>query len=77
MVQTTEALFDGEVLRPDNPLAVEPNTRVRITVETLPPTKERPRSFLQTASALQLEGPADWSANIDNYLYGDREEKID
>ena len=69
MVQTVEALFDGVVLRPDTPLPLEANTRVRITFETLPAEEQRPRSFLRTARALKLEGPADWSANLDQYLY--------
>ena len=65
MVETIEALFDGTVLRPDTPLSLEANTRVRVTVETLPATEEKPRrSFLQTARSLKLEGPADWSANL-------------
>lgn len=37
--------------------------------ETLPDEEIRPRSFLRTARSLQLEGPADWSANLDHYLY--------
>ena len=74
MVQIIEALFDGTVLRPDKPLSLEANTRVRVTVETLPVVEQRPRSFLRTARSLQLEGPADWSANLDHYLYGDENE---
>ena len=70
MVHTIEAVFDGTVLRPDEPLRIEANTRVRITVETLPVQESRPRSFLRTARSLRLEGPADWSANLDEYLYG-------
>jgi len=72
MVQTLEAVFDGTVLRPDEPLHLEPNTRVRIVVETVDDDRE-PTSFLRTARSLNLEGPADWSANIDAYLYGDDE----
>jgi predicted DNA-binding antitoxin AbrB/MazE fold protein len=33
MVETIEAIFDGEVLRPKTTLRLEPNTRVRITIE--------------------------------------------
>lgn len=33
MTKTLEAMFDGEVLRPDEPLEILPNTRVRITLE--------------------------------------------
>jgi hypothetical protein len=74
MVQTVEALFDGMVLRPDTPLPFEANTRVRVTVETLPAEEQRPRSFLRTARSLKLEGPDDWAANLDHYLYGELNE---
>lgn len=70
MIQTIEAVFDGVVLRPDEPLQIEANTRVRVTVETLPVEESRARSFLRIARSLRLEGPADWSANLDEYLYG-------
>ena len=70
MIQTIEAVFDGTVLRPDEPLQIEANTRVLVTVETLPAEESRPRSFLRTARSLRLEGPADWSAKLDEYLYG-------
>ena len=38
MPRTVEAVYDGEVLRPKEPVDLEPNTRVRITIETLKPT---------------------------------------
>ncbi|HWG43499.1 MAG TPA: antitoxin family protein [Gemmataceae bacterium] len=71
MSQTVEAVYDGAVLRPETALGLEPNTRVRITVEVLPPAEAAAPSFLRTASSLRLSGPADWSANFDSYLYGD------
>ena len=74
MVQTLEAVFDGEVLRPDEPLAIEPNTRVRLVIETVSEIKSKPASFLRTARSLNLEGPADWSTNLDTYLYGEEAE---
>jgi len=36
MTRTVEATFDGEVLLLDEPLDLEPNTRVRVTIETSP-----------------------------------------
>ena len=71
MTKTLHATFDGLVLKPEEPLGIEPNTRVRITVETTDavPTS---RSFLQTALSLNLEGPPDWSARLEDYLYGNR-----
>jgi hypothetical protein len=70
MTQTVDALYDGAVLRPVTSLYLEPNTRVRLTVEVLLPPDAGASSFLQTARSLELNGPADWSANLDSYLYG-------
>jgi predicted DNA-binding antitoxin AbrB/MazE fold protein len=71
MPQTIEAVYDGVVLRPETALQLEPNTRVRITVEILPPAETDAPSFLRAARSLELSGPRDWSANLDNYLYGE------
>lgn len=71
---TLYATFDGSVLRPDEPLELPPNTRVRLTIEPsgdAPPPRRC--SFLDTARGLNLAGPTDWSARLDDYLYGDRE----
>ena len=72
MGKTIEALYDGLVLRPVEPLTLEPNTRVWIVIEIVPPTTEMPLSFLRTARSLNLDGPSDWSANLEDYLYGDK-----
>jgi predicted DNA-binding antitoxin AbrB/MazE fold protein len=71
MCKTIEAMFDGAVFRPAEPVGLEPNTRVRITVEPVAPAEERPASFLETARSLNLEGPRDWSVNFHRYLYGE------
>jgi hypothetical protein len=76
MVQTIDAVFDGTVLRPDKPLSLSANTRVRVTVETLPAEPVRPTSFLRTARSLKLDGPADWSANFEQYLEGEQNEPV-
>jgi predicted DNA-binding antitoxin AbrB/MazE fold protein len=70
MNETIDATFDGKVFRPEKPVGLMPNTHVKIIVKTEPPTKDRKLSFLQTAKELKLEGPRDWSENIDEYLYG-------
>ena len=69
MVKTIEAVFDGKVLLPDDPLSLEPNTRVWITIETAPPAPKTKHSFLDMAMSLNLEGPPDWSLNLESYLY--------
>ena len=71
MMTTIEAVFDGEVLRPGRPLKLEPNTRVTLVVIT-PDASEPNESFLDTAMSIQLPGPADWSENLDRYLYEPR-----
>jgi hypothetical protein len=71
MPQTLEAVFDGEVLCPQEPLQLKPNTRVRIVVESLSQNGEStPASFLDAALSLNLDGPSDWSHKVDQYLYG-------
>jgi len=82
MTTTIEATFDGEVFRPTQPVPLEPNTPVKLTVETgTPPkatdeattTKGKPYSFFDVARSIKItDGPPDWSANVDKYLYGDQ-----
>lgn len=74
MAKTLEAVYDGQVLRPDEPLELPPDTRVVITIEVADQPARRPASFLQTARSLKLDGPADWSARFDDYLYGNGNE---
>lgn len=64
MSKIIEATFDGEVLRVDEPLDIEPNTRVRITIERMGQPKNGADSFLDTALSLNLQGPPDWSARL-------------
>ena len=71
MSKTLEAVFDGEVLRPDEPIELEPNTRVRVIIETAGQPRAKSKSFLQTARSLNLQGPPDWSVRLDDHLYGD------
>ncbi|CAN5604901.1 hypothetical protein BH24GEM3_BH24GEM3_05640 [soil metagenome] len=73
MTRTLFATFDGEVLRPEEPVALAPNTRVRLTIETTEVNETSSASFLRTAQALNLQGPANWSARIEDYLYGEAE----
>lgn len=81
MKWTLHATFDGEVFRPEGPPSLEPNTRVRMIVETVPGAEEpeeeavqgktgEPYSFFHAAREAGLDGPADWSERLDHYLYG-------
>ncbi|HEX8682300.1 MAG TPA: hypothetical protein VF707_08310 [Ardenticatenaceae bacterium] len=73
MIKTLEGLWDGTTIHPDEPLDVEPNTRVRFTLETGAslPAKDPSVSFLRAARSLKLEGPPDWATNIEEYLDND------
>jgi len=64
MVKTIEAVFDGEVFRFEDPLILEPSTRVRITIETMDQSTGKPMSFLDTACSLNLDGSPDWATNM-------------
>jgi hypothetical protein len=59
------------VFHPKEPVSLEPNTSVRLTVELLKDSSKSTASFLKTARSLNLEGPPDWSENLDKYLYGE------
>lgn len=74
MTTTLYATFDGEVIRPDRPVHLPPNTRVRVTLEP-EQDEQSATSFLRTAQTLDLQGPADWSARLDDYLYGEGRER--
>ena len=67
MSLTVDAVFDGKVFRPSSPIPLQPNTHVRIEVIS---DEEPAVSFLEVAQSLALSGPPDWSAKLDEYLYG-------
>lgn len=56
MIEKIAAVFDGKVFHPAEPIALPANTRVRITIETLPLDEQKTVSFLQTARSLNIEG---------------------
>ena len=77
MSETLYATFDGEVLRPDRPVSLALNTRVRLTIESAETDGPQTASFLNTARELELEGPTDWSARLEEYLYDGPSERGD
>ena len=62
--------FNGEVFVPDEPVPLAPNTRVRATIEAAEDEQRAPKSFLDVAKSLNVDGPPDWSSRLDDYLYG-------
>ena len=75
MTTSIEATFDGSVFRTATPVALSPNTPVRLTIETLPSTTAPSGSFLRTARDLKIEGPPDWASRFDDYLYGEDDDR--
>ena len=80
MLQILKVLFDGTTLHPTEPLNGKSGTKVQITIDApLPKAIVKSKSFLQTVrwsptdhrSSMCLEGPTDWSENLDQYLYGE------
>ncbi len=72
-LKVIKATFDGEVFRPAEPVDIAPNTVVELTVEPTPERqpKGKPGSFFDLAGKLLIDGPPDWSENVDKYLYGE------
>ena len=79
MELTLEATFDGEVFRPDAPVDLEPNTKVKVIVEEpkklklveMPKNnKGEPYAFLKYARSVSIDAPPDFASNLDQYLYG-------
>ena len=71
MTLIVNATYDGKVLKPETPLELEPNTRVRVTIDAEEKPKGEAYAFFRKARTLKLQGPKDWSERLDEYLYGD------
>jgi hypothetical protein len=78
MSTTLYATYDGEVLRPESPVLLAPDTRVRVTIEaeleeprTSMPGECNPYAWLDFLESANLDGPPDWSERLHEYLYGE------
>jgi len=71
MEKILDATFDGEVFRPDEPVDLKPNTRVKLQLLVKERRKTgKPNSFLDYALSIDLNAPPDYASRIDDYLYG-------
>lgn len=70
MAKTIYLIFDGRVFQPEEPIDLEPDTRVRATIEQAESVAGERGVFLETARSLSLDGPPDWSSRLEEYLYG-------
>ncbi len=69
VMEAIPATYDGKSFLLEKPIRLKPNTRVILRIETVRKKIKTKRSFLNTARALKLEGPSDWSERLDDYLY--------
>lgn len=77
MTKTIRAQVVGQALKLDEPIDLPDGTRVEVAVSTLNPEipatsgeAQGTLSFLDVLSNANAHGPADWSTNLDHYLYG-------
>lgn len=70
MDQPIIVTFDGQVLRPETPLDLEPNKRYVVTIT--PADEESDEDAWDVLDSLTgtVEAPPDWSVEHDHYLYG-------
>jgi hypothetical protein len=79
---TFDAHFDGENLRPEAPVALPQNVRLRVTVVEseaaengglfAPNVMKQSKDLFGNIEAQfgLIDGPPDWAAELDHYLYG-------
>lgn len=71
MSKTIKVVFDGQTLRPESPLDLQPNTEYIVTIESeLPRVAEGNAWDLLEEAAGSVDAPPDWSSEHDHYLYG-------
>jgi Protein of unknown function DUF104 len=63
MSQSITVVFDGQVLRPETPLRLKPNTRYVITIEESAAQIEGNAWDILEKMTGTIEAPADWSIN--------------
>ncbi len=67
--KTLHAIFDGNVLRPEEPVDLETNVRYLVTIKRKEASKQSLWDVLNKFSG-KVEGPEDWSKEHDHYIYG-------
>ena len=68
---TVSAIFDGEVLRPETPLDLEPNARYLVTIQLAVANGIGGNAWdVLERFAGTVDASPDWSVAHDHYLYG-------
>jgi hypothetical protein len=68
--KTLYAIFDGNVLRPEESVDLELNVRYLVTIERKEETGQQSLWDTLNKFSGKVEGPEDWSKEHDHYLYG-------
>ena len=71
MTQILEATFDGEVFRPTESVALQPNTRVELIVTAKAKTTAQPKSYLNWLD--QIAGK--WQGEFERIPMADFEQR--
>lgn len=72
MEKTLSVVYDGEVFRPVEPVDLAPNTSCVIAIVSQQATRPSGPSAWEVLDRYTgaIDGPEDWSAEHDHYLYG-------
>ncbi len=70
MARTVTVIFDGEVLRPTEPLDLEPNTEYRVTIDDVQAADLNARPLMRFLDITIDTGLGDLAEPYDHYLYG-------
>lgn len=72
MTVSLTATYDGKVFRPDQPVSLPKNSRFVLTLVKIPDTTDQAESPWDVLDkhAASVDAPADWSSEVDHYLYG-------
>jgi hypothetical protein len=68
--KTLHAIFDGNVLRPEESIDLELNVRYLVTIERKEDAVSQNLWDTLKKFSGKVEGPEDWSKEHDHYLYG-------
>jgi len=68
--KTVHAIFDGNVLRPEESIDMELNVRYLVTIERKEDTGQKNRWDTLNKFSGKVEGLEDWSKEHDHYFYG-------
>ena len=68
--KTLHAIFDGNVLRPEEAVNLEPNVRYLVTIKREEETSQQSLWDTLNKFSGKVEGPKDWSKEHDHYIYG-------